>query len=352
MNENENAGKNVSPASPDTESERDNENNRLHSGALRSSLTIELHTRHAIQLWQGREGYEKRKGEKGGRKKGRKWRIIGMPFFLHLVTVMSDATRRDDPFADERMLKLETLFAEGDALVGSMIRELDSVLHDLPRRISLSSVGSVSPVNIGVFSSTPVGYRCVWLLVGFDQLAMLASQAWHYGLISHTQREKYLNGASAAVRRVFGIALGYRRTGVTRMDVLKNTPLAQEAERVMGPVSEDVLWGRKRSSWSPPLGRARIEAMSKGSGDEIKAKEAAITGGTGDNPVRGNTEQVSDSEGSSELRDAPVLLQTQAEEAIAQDDGRGELTDEVDIDTDIDIDDLSVLLPPADAVSE
>lgn len=65
MNENENAGKNASPASPDTESARDNENNRLHSGALRSSLTIELHTRHAIQLWQGREGHEKRKGEKG-----------------------------------------------------------------------------------------------------------------------------------------------------------------------------------------------------------------------------------------------------------------------------------------------
>lgn len=337
MNENENAGKNVSPAFPDTESERDNENNRLHSGALRSSLTIELHTRHAIQLWQGREGHEKRKGEKGGRKRG-KWRIIGMPFFLHLVTVMSDATRRDDPFADERMLKLETLFAEGDALVGSMIKELDSVLHDLPRRISLSSVGSVSPVNIGVFSSTPVGYRCVWLLVGFDQLAMLASQAWHYGLISHTQREKYLNGASAAVRRVFGIALGYRGTGATRMDVLKNTPLAQEAERIMGPVSEDVLWGRKRSSWSPPLGRARIEAMSKGAGDERTAEKDIITAVAGDSRVQNTnaTGQVPDRDDSSELQD----VQTQTEEAPVPDDGRGELTDEVDID------DLSVLLPP------
>ncbi|HBJ5622853.1 TPA: TIGR03761 family integrating conjugative element protein [Salmonella enterica subsp. enterica serovar Hvittingfoss] len=342
MNENENAGKNASPASPDTESARDNENNRLHSGALRSSLTIELHTRHAIQLWQGREGHEKRKGEKGGRKRGRKWRIIGMPFFLHLVTVMSDATRRDDPFADERMLKLETLFAEGDALVGSMIKQLDSVLHNLPRRISLSSVGSVSPVNIGVFSSTPVGYRCVWLLVGFDQLAMLASQAWHYGLISHTQREKYLNGASAAVRRVFGIALGYRRTGATRMDVLKNTPMAQEAERIMGPVSEDVLWGRKRSSWSPPLGRARIEAMSKGAGDERTTEKHIITAVEGDSQVQNTTGQVPDRDDSSELQD----VQTQTEEAPVPDDRRGELTDEVDIDTDIDIDDLSVLLPP------
>ncbi|EJB7651107.1 TIGR03761 family integrating conjugative element protein [Salmonella enterica] len=345
MNENENAGKNVSPVASETGPERDNENNRLHSGALRSSLTIELHTRHAIQLWQGREGHEKRKGEKGGRKKGRKWRIIGMPFFLHLVTVMSDATRRDDPFADERMLKLETLFTEGDTLVGSMIRELDTVLHDLPRRISLSSVSSVSPVNIGVFSSTPVGYRCVWLLVGFDQLAMLASQAWHYGLISHTQREKYLNGASAAVRRVFGIALGYKRTGVTRMDVLKNTPLAQEAERVMGPVSEDVLWGRKRSSWSPPLGRTRTEAMSRSSGDEKTTEEPVITAGAGDIPVQNATEQVPGSDDSSEFREvqSQTQTQTQTEESPEPDDGRRELTDEVDID----IDDLSVLLPPS-----
>ncbi|EBW6362342.1 TIGR03761 family integrating conjugative element protein [Salmonella enterica subsp. enterica serovar Oranienburg] len=351
MNENENAGKNLSSASPDAEPERDNENNRFRSGALRSSLTIELHTRHAIQLWQGREGHEKRRGEKGGRRKGRKWRIIGMPFFLHLVTVISESTRRDDPFADERMLKLETLFTEGDALVESMIKELDTVLHDLPRRISLSSVGSVSPVNIGVFSSTPVGYRCVWLLVGFDQLAMLASQAWHYGLISHTQREKYLNGASAAVRRVFGIALGYRRTGVTRMDVLKNTPLAQEAERVMGVVSEDVLWGRKRSSWSPPLSRARIETMSKGTGDKNASEGRIISDEAGDSPEQNITEQAPDNGGSPEPEDVPVLSQTQAEEAPGPDGGRGVLTD--DVDTDTDIDDLSaLLLPPVDAEPE
>ncbi|EMY1530730.1 TIGR03761 family integrating conjugative element protein [Salmonella enterica subsp. enterica serovar Wedding] len=341
MNDNEDAGKNTSS---ETGNEgRGNDNTRLRSGALRSSLTIELHTRYAIQLWQGREGYEKQRGEKK-RKRNHKWRIIGMPFFLHLVTVINEASRRDDPFADERMLILENLFARGDALVKSMVEELDGVLHNLPRQISLSSVCSVSPVNIGVFSSTPVGYRCVWLLVGFDQLAMQASQAWHYGLISHTQREKYLNAAGAAVRRVFGIALGFRKTGVTRLDIVNNTPLAQEASRLMGKVSEDVLWGRKRSSWSPPVSKRSIDALNRGHFADEDPPESHIVF---EEPPEGRitAAAVEDYDGSSESGDVPLQPQTQTEEVTAPDNRADELP--VTDDTDIDMDDLSTLLPPS-----
>ncbi|EBD6544486.1 TIGR03761 family integrating conjugative element protein [Salmonella enterica] len=332
MNDNEDTGKNTSP---ETGSEgRGNDNTRLRSGALRSSLTIELHTRYAIQLWQGREGHEKQRGEKKNRKRNHKWRIIGMPFFLHLVTVINEASRRDDPFADERMLVLENLFARGDALVKSMVEELDGILHNLPRQISLSSVCSVSPVNIGVFSSTPVGYRCVWLLVGFDQLAMQASQAWHYGLISHTQREKYLNAAGAAVRRVFGVALGFRKTGVTRLDIVNNTPLAQEAGRLMGKVSEDVLWGRKRSSWSPPVSRRSIDALNRGYFADEDPPESHIVF---EEPPEGRITATGAED--TECGDVPVQSQTQTEEATAQ--GVNELTDDIDTD----MDDLSTLLP-------
>lgn len=228
----------------------------LRSGALRSSLTIELHTRYAIQLWTGREADAR--GDKG--QKG-KWRIIGMPFFLHLANRINEASVQDDPYADGVMLKLEDTFSEGNRVIEQLVNELDIILRNVPSQISLSSVGSVSPVNIGVFSRTPVGYRCVWLLVGFDQLALKAFQAAHYGLISHRQRDEYLHRAGSSIRKIFGIALHFQRMGVTRLDVIQNTPLALEATKLMGEVSFNVLSGKSRSSFSPPINQESIELL-------------------------------------------------------------------------------------------
>lgn len=184
-----------------------------------------------------------------------------MPFFLHLANRINEASFEDDPFADAVMLKLEETFSEGNRIIEHLVRELDVILRNVPAQISLSSVGSVSPVNIGVFSRTPVGYRCVWLLVGFDQLALKAFQAAHYGLISHRQRDEYLNRAGSSIRKIFGIALHYQRLGITRQDVVQNTALVIEATKLMGEVSFDVLSGKRRSSFSPPINKERVALL-------------------------------------------------------------------------------------------
>ncbi|HDC2548001.1 TPA: TIGR03761 family integrating conjugative element protein [Salmonella enterica] len=342
MNENERATASTDKAEHLTDSPRS------EAGALRSEMNIELHTRYAILLWEGQEIEKKEKG-----RTVRHRRIIGMPFFLHLVGVINRDSYRDNPFADQTMLMLEDEFSRGIEAINGLIKQLDHIVQDIPARISLTEVLSVSPVNIAVFSRTPVGYRCVWLLVGFDQLALKAFQAYHYGLISRSRRDDFLNQGSRFIRRAYGRALAYRSLPVTRRDVFEKTAGFLDAVKRFGDVDPAVMLGTKRSSFSPPVNRRSIDSLKRGYfEDESPSEESAVTAGTAGKPVRDATEQIPDSDSYSGSEDVPVLSQTQAEEAIVQDDGMGKLTDEVDIDTDIDIDDLSVLLPPADAVPE
>jgi len=231
--------------------------NELRSGALRSSLKVELHTRYAILLW---EGQFTEKTEKSGRKVSHR-RIMGMPYFLHLVSRINDDSLKDDPFADKKMVLLEEEFNRGTEVLETLCQKLDLVLKDIPPRVSLSEVMSVSPVNISVFSRTPVGYRGVWLLVGFDQLALKAFQASHYGLISHAQRDDYLRRAAQSVHRLYGLVQGYRSSGVTRRDFALQNAQYREAIKLAGETEDAVLLGKKRSSFSPPVNQESIELL-------------------------------------------------------------------------------------------
>ncbi|EJN5974424.1 TIGR03761 family integrating conjugative element protein [Salmonella enterica] len=239
---------------------------RSRSGALRSSLEVELHTRYAILLWEGQHTEKK---EKDGRKVSHR-RIMGMPYFLHLVNRINEDSLKDDPFADEKMYLLEQEFNRGSGTLEKLVTELDRILNNVPARISLSEALSVSPVNISVFSRTPVGYRCVWLLVGFDQLALKAFQASHYGLISHAQRDDYLRRGAQSIHRSYGLVLGYRSSGITRRDILQNSSVLTKQ---MTALDEDILLGKKRSSFSPPVSKESIELLLAAKAKADKAEE-------------------------------------------------------------------------------
>ncbi|EEC1168219.1 TIGR03761 family integrating conjugative element protein [Salmonella enterica] len=250
MKENENVAVGTDKGTSD-ETEKKSE---LRSGALRSSLAVELHTRYAILLWEGQ--YTKTR-EKDGRKVFHR-RIMGMPYFLRLVNRINEDSLKDDPFADEKMYLLEQEFNRGTGRLEKLVTELDNILKNVPARISLSEALSVSPVNISVFSRTPVGYRCVWLLVGFDQLALKAFQASHYGLISHARRDEYLRMGAQSIHRAYGLVLGYRSSGITRRDILQNRSALTEH---MASLDEDILLGKKRSSFSPPVSKESIALL-------------------------------------------------------------------------------------------
>lgn len=297
------------------------------AGALRSAMNVSLNTHYAIRLWEGRHP-EYRSKKQGGRKKENSRQrslIFSMPGFIQKAGRINQDSANDNPWADAKMWELENLI---NTAMGKMQEELDGlkkVMSMVPAQVTISDITSVSPLNIGVFSRTPVGYRCVWLLVGFDQLAMQAFQAAHYGFISRRELNSCLGRGGYLVRQIYGAAQKYRYLPVTREDIAMNNDRAREAIKLFGNVEPDILSGKVRSSFSPPVNRRSIDALNRGTADE--------------NPPEGHITAVEGNDDSSEFGDGPAQSQTQTEEATAP--GANELTDDIDTD----MDDLSTLLP-------
>lgn len=217
------------------------------AGALKSTLTVQLHTQYAILLWEGRQRD----------KETNKPQIVGMPQVIARAGKINADSNNDNPYADHVMLLLEEAIERGTGRLQSAVAELDKTLSSLPGQVSMSEVASVAPLNIGVFSRTPLGYRCVWLLVGFDQLAMKAFQAWHYGMISRQKRDDLLSQGGHWVRQVYGVVQQYRSVAATRDDIRLQTPAGIDAVKRLGQPDADIMSGAKRSAFSPPLRSAK-----------------------------------------------------------------------------------------------
>jgi integrating conjugative element protein (TIGR03761 family) len=232
----------------------------LRAGNLQSSLKVELHTHYAIRLWEGRKSPAQAEKpiasddtEADKRIVRHRPEIISMPQVIRRAGNASRDSGADNPYADAMLLKLEESLTRSSARIQQYVDTLNHELQGLPPGVTLSNVTSSSPLNISVFSHTPLGYKCVWLLIGFDQLAMKAFQAAHYGLISRNERDNYLDRAGHAVRQVYGVIQPYRSVPVTRDDITGRTARGLEVIKRHGEPDADIMSGKLRSSFSPPL---------------------------------------------------------------------------------------------------
>ncbi|MDF7679914.1 TIGR03761 family integrating conjugative element protein [Enterobacteriaceae bacterium ESL0689] len=217
------------------------------AGVLQSALSVELHTHYAIRLWEGRKRSDSNSGEK------KRPEIISMPKAIQRAGIASRDSASDNPYADMVLVKLETIINLASDKISKIVNDLEVILSAVPKGITLSDVASVCPLNISIYSRSPLGYRCVWLLVGYDQLAMKAFHAFHYGLISRAQRDQYLNIGGHAVRQVYGVIQPYYTVAVNRNDIVNLTARGQEALARLGEPDPDIFSGKKRSSFSAPL---------------------------------------------------------------------------------------------------
>ena len=239
---------------------RTNESDKEQTaGALQSSLSVELHSIYAVRLWEGRP----RSSSGRGQNKSVKHAIMSMPQAIKKAGVIYFDSLSDNPYADEAMLKIEESLTEAGDRIHSYVTDLEKIIKSVPSTVSFTDVISSSPLNIGVFSRSPLGYRCVWLLVGYDQMALKAFQAAHYGLISRNQRDDYLRHGAHLIRKIYGILRPYSTIAVTRRDLSQQTKAGISAIEQLGHPNPDVLSGKKRSTFSPPLKTGKIREKAK-----------------------------------------------------------------------------------------
>ncbi|MBU9819858.1 TIGR03761 family integrating conjugative element protein [Rahnella sp. BCC 1045] len=231
------------------------DNTEKRTGALHSELKIELHSHYAIGLWQGRRAEKGEEGAKG------KPAIMGMPRFLSLASRINQDSLKNNPWADAAMLALEEKISGASRTMSALINSLDSDMELIPTGVTFTEPGVSAPLDIKVFSNTPLGYRCVYLLIGFDQFSKKVLQASHYALISRTKRDQLLSEGGRLIRQIYGSVISYRSLAVSRLDAVENNAVWQQAVLDLGEPDVDVLLGNRRSAFSPPVNEASVNLL-------------------------------------------------------------------------------------------
>ena len=230
--------------------------------ASTEDIVIELATRPALRLWEGREKTEARHG------------ILGLPGFCSRVRSMEQAIREDDPYADYHFAQIE----EG---IDHLSEDLDEELKDIkayiaenvPTAMRLPDVASKNPAIVPIRFASRLGFKLVYQLLKVDQIVLSVLLANHIGLLPNKEKFQTLARVEKRVRGVLHLVYRYRHASVTRDDMAANNQRAQKAKEVMGDLEMGYLDGSIRSDNAPALPAKRLQTLG-GSLSKSAAKKA------------------------------------------------------------------------------
>lgn len=230
----------------------DTKSNQMAAIGAKQDIEIELATRPALRLWQGREKTPKRHG------------ILGIPGFCKLIRGIEQSIRNDDPYADYYYHKIETAIEELAFDLESELKDIQSLIEEnTPGAMRLPDVGSKDPVVVPIRFASRLGFQLVYQLLNVDQVVLKILLASHVGLLGTKEKFQTLARVETRFRGVLHLVFQYRHTGVTRDDIAANNQKAVKARELMGELEEGYLEGSLRSENAPALPAKRLQALGK-----------------------------------------------------------------------------------------
>lgn len=226
------------------------ENLQLNLGALRSTMSLELHTHHASRIWHGRAPADGKPG------------IVGLNGFISVMSKLKRGCEQDDPYSDWWMLRIEDKLSTTKERLQMLREQVDQSLAGVPPALSLGENLNLQPVKLPLFISSQLGFAAVYLLAEFDELARRMLLAHHTALIDRATLERWLNEGAHALRSLFSLAQQYRYSGTQRDDFAAKNAAARNAIEKFGELPQDVLEGTRRSRFAPPISRRSRFASS------------------------------------------------------------------------------------------
>ncbi|GLO64108.1 integrating conjugative element protein [Vibrio sp. MACH09] len=216
-------------------------NNNL-LGGLGSVGQIELHSIESVRLWTPSI---RRKTPTVGR-------------FFSVTSVLEQAARQDDPYADFALLELENVMNKAFSLYTNMMEQLPSLVSS---RIRFTECKSNKPMIKDLNVNTRFGWRMVSLLEMYDVLMVRLFDAKYKAQISRTVFEKRKNEAISMIHAVLNQSLVIKHSGITRQDVVANNAKAIEAKEKYGHIliPLEVMEGVERAEFAPEIKRNRSE---------------------------------------------------------------------------------------------
>jgi integrating conjugative element protein (TIGR03761 family) len=254
-----------------------NEPSSLNLGSLRSAMSLTLHTHHAARIWHGRPPTDERPG------------IIGLNGFVAIMNKLKRGVEQDDPYSDGWMLRIEEKLEQTRTNLQALREQVDQALAEVPPALSLGENLNVQPVKLPLFIHSPLGFKAVYLLADFDELARRLILAHHTALIDRNTLERWLDGGAHALRSLFSLAQQYRFSGATRADFAAMNAVARGAIEKFGELPREILDGSRRSRFAPPLAQRANPGAKVGSADatEEAADETGPAANIEDAPGEG-----------------------------------------------------------------
>lgn len=240
-------------------------------GALRSEITLTLHSQYAVKLWYGRPILRDEVTDNIV-----KPQIPSMPNCLSILSQIQKDAANDDPYADWYLIQFEDKVLQHIDDMKAHIQKLIDVYADqLPENIDISRCANIAPVTVPIYVNSQLGYKLIYLLSEFDMLARSTMTASHIALMSRAEAHEWLEFGASLLRKCFGITSSYRHLGITRQDIRENTTRYQEALQRLGKldIPADVLSGERRAKFAPMI---RVQQSA-----ETELEDNVISG-TGD----------------------------------------------------------------------
>ncbi|MGX3020346.1 PFL_4669 family integrating conjugative element protein [Ursidibacter sp. B-7004-1] len=237
-------------------------------GALRSEITLTLHSQYALKLWNGRPILRDELTDNVV-----KPQIPSMPNCLAILSQIQKDAAGDDPYADWYLIQFEEKVQKHTEDMKELIVKLIDIYQDqLPENIDISRCANINPVTIPIFVNSQLGYKLIYLLSEFDMLARSTMTACHIALMSRAESHEWLEAGASLLRKCFGVTSSYRHSGITRQDVRENNSRYQETvKRLQLELPADVLAGEKRAMFAPMIRTQQTgpdEQVISGEGNE------------------------------------------------------------------------------------
>ncbi|MDH3001454.1 hypothetical protein A1D23_12985 [Chelonobacter oris] len=216
-------------------------------GALRSDISLTLHTHYATRIWMGRPWSTEENGKKQAQ-------IISLPHCLSILNQINQDASNNDPYADLFLIQFE----EKIQSARKQMQDISEKIYDLyakliPEEVDIQRCHNLSPVTLPIYIKYPMGYILVYLLTDFDAVARAVLTASHIAIMTKADAKAWMQQASHLVRSVFAEAQQYRHSGVTRQDFAENNARALSAIERLGTLPQAVLDGIQRSGYAPVI---------------------------------------------------------------------------------------------------
>lgn len=206
---------------------------------LRSDVWLTLQTTYAQLLIRGR------------RTKG-KAPIVGLIGFADRLRLIWHAAQANDPFADWWLVKIHDAISTVDARI-SLERESVQELFDTGRPFIAVPAQNREPFRIKLRFASPYAYRAAQMLAEFDSLVCELLTARHIGRLVRRDTTSITHSVASKIRGVFNIPLRFRHLGIDRANSLSWQADGQIAKRYMGVIPQDILEGKRRAAFAPPI---------------------------------------------------------------------------------------------------